>query len=247
MYHLKPIEHNGQRVLTTAQLAESFGTDVAIISNNFNRNKGRYVEGKHYFCLEGETLRVFKSTIHQNDESLLRVNKLYLWTEKGAWMHAKSLNTDQAWDAYEMLVDEYYRQKTVVNSLTQIPTELNLINNLLLASQGMLQQIINLDQKVQSVVTDIQDVKRGLVDINQPLRDQFNEAVRRYAQKAGIGYNEAYNRIYEMLGKHHHVDIKRRTENRQGRGEKVRPLDIVEELNLLVPAIRMAKVMGSVS
>ncbi|MFE1625930.1 hypothetical protein ACFLFF_04185 [Brevibacillus reuszeri] len=24
-------------------------------------------------------------------------------------MHAKSLNTDEAWEAYEMLVDNYYR------------------------------------------------------------------------------------------------------------------------------------------
>ena len=30
-------------------------------------------------------------------------------TEKGAWLHAKSLNTDQAWEAYESLVDDYYR------------------------------------------------------------------------------------------------------------------------------------------
>lgn len=27
----------------------------------------------------------FKTTIHQNDESSLWVNKLYQWTEKGAW------------------------------------------------------------------------------------------------------------------------------------------------------------------
>ncbi len=27
-------------------------------------------------------------------------------------MHAKSLNTDQAWQAYEMLVDEYYRLRS---------------------------------------------------------------------------------------------------------------------------------------
>lgn len=104
------INHNGLRVLTTAQLADSFNTDATVISNNFNRNRDRYTEGKHFFLLEGSDLKRFK-TIHQNDDSSNRINRLYLWTEKGAWMHAKSLNTDRAWDAYEILVDDYYNSK----------------------------------------------------------------------------------------------------------------------------------------
>lgn len=106
------INHNGLRVLTTAQLADTFNADATVISNNFNRNRDRYTEGKHFFLLEGSDLKRFK-TIHQNDDSSNRVNRLYLWTEKGAWMHAKSLNTDQAWDAYEVLVDDYYKVKEV--------------------------------------------------------------------------------------------------------------------------------------
>jgi len=82
MNNLIPVEYQGQRILTTSQLAASFGTDTTIISNNFNRNKERYTEGKHYFLLEGEALREFKSTNHLNDESSLRINKLYLWPEQ---------------------------------------------------------------------------------------------------------------------------------------------------------------------
>ena len=108
MDELKIIERNGQRVLTTAQLAESYGTENKIISNNFNRNKDRYTTGKHFFLLEGEELKEFRAN-HQIDELPRNLNKLYLWTEKGAWLHAKSLNTDEAWDAYESLVDEYYK------------------------------------------------------------------------------------------------------------------------------------------
>lgn len=102
------IEQAGQRVLTTAQLAESYGTESKRITNNFSENKRRYEEGKHYFSLEGEALKEFKLTTPEFRASS-RISKLYLWTEKGAWLHAKSLNTDKAWDAYEMLVDEYYR------------------------------------------------------------------------------------------------------------------------------------------
>lgn len=39
MNEIKVIENNGQRVLTTVQIAELYGTDSKVISNNFNRNK----------------------------------------------------------------------------------------------------------------------------------------------------------------------------------------------------------------
>lgn len=35
--------------------------------------------------------------------------RLYLWTERGALLHAKSINTDKAWDVYEQLLDVYFR------------------------------------------------------------------------------------------------------------------------------------------
>lgn len=108
--NLIPIEHQSQMVLTTAQLAEQYDTDERRISENFNRNRDRYMEGKHFFALQGEEKRAFLNHTQIEDGSK-HASVLYLWTEKGAWLHAKSLNTDRAWEAYEMLVDEYYRIK----------------------------------------------------------------------------------------------------------------------------------------
>uniref|UniRef100_UPI0026399AB0 ORF6N domain-containing protein n=1 Tax=Desulfosporosinus sp. TaxID=157907 RepID=UPI0026399AB0 len=110
MSNLIPIEYQGQRILTTSQLANSYEADTQLIVNNFNRNKDRYKEGKHYFALEDDAKRAFID-LHQIDLGLKNSKTLYLWTEKGAWLHAKSLNTDKAWEAYEMLVDDYYAIK----------------------------------------------------------------------------------------------------------------------------------------
>ena len=104
---LQVVETNNQRVLTTAQIAEQYETDTRIISNNINRNEKRFVDGKHYYCLTGDVLREFKAN-HQFDDLRPNTNKFYLWTEKGALMLAKSLNTDKAWEAYECLVDTYF-------------------------------------------------------------------------------------------------------------------------------------------
>lgn len=114
--NLQVVETNNQRVLTTAQIAEQYETDVNAIQRNFQRNKERYTEGKHYYCLTGNVLREFKAT-GQIDVSP-NLNKFYLWTEKGALLHAKSLNTDQAWQAYEVLVDTYFsvREQAAMDS-----------------------------------------------------------------------------------------------------------------------------------
>lgn len=116
--NLQVVETNNQRVLTTAQIAEQYGTDAQIITNNFNRNKKRYTEGKHYFALEGEEKKAFLNLTQIDLGSAKNAKTLYLWTEKGALLHAKSLNTDQAWQAYEVLVDTYFsvREQAAMDS-----------------------------------------------------------------------------------------------------------------------------------
>lgn len=109
MNNLQVIEYRGKRVLTSQQLAEVYGTDSKTISYNFNYNLSRYIEGKHFICLTGDELKRYKTNLEIHESS--RINKLYLWTEKGAFMHAKSLNTDTAWEVYDRLVDSYFQKK----------------------------------------------------------------------------------------------------------------------------------------
>lgn len=96
MYNeLQRTEFNGVLVLTTQQLAEAYGADRKTVSYNFNHNRDRFVEGKHYIKLENEEKVKFLNRL-ENHDSLKNAKTLYLWTEKGAFLHAKSLNTDNA-------------------------------------------------------------------------------------------------------------------------------------------------------
>ena len=146
MNDLTVTEYRDIRVLTTQQIADAYGTDAKVISNNFNNNKDRYVVGKHYICLEGEELREFK-TNHKFYESS-KINKLYLWTEKGAFLHAKSLNTDKAWEVYDHLVDTYFNRKKPMSTAEQI--------------QILAQGNIELEHKIDSVDKDLQEFKREM-------------------------------------------------------------------------------------
>ena len=117
------IEYSQQRVLTTAQVAESYKVTTDRIKDNFSENKSRYIEGKHYYFLRGEELKEFKNLVGKSDLVKKNAPSLYLWTEKGALLHAKSLNTDKAWEVYDFLVDSYFRPKTQDSYIIADPIE----------------------------------------------------------------------------------------------------------------------------
>lgn len=122
MQNLQVIEIEGKRVLTTKQIAEAYGTEPRTIQYNFRYNKKRYVQGKHYIEIVGDELRELK-TRSEIQSSLKYAKSLYLWTEKGALLHAKSLNTDKAWEVYDWLVDFYFRARDVMTKAQPAPTE----------------------------------------------------------------------------------------------------------------------------
>lgn len=150
MTELKITEYKNIRVLTTQQLAEAYGTESRIISNNFNRNKDRYMERKHFICLEGDEKKEFVDHHHFDDGSK-KASKLYLWTEKGAFLHAKSLNTDKAWEVYDRLVDTYFEKKPELPSWT-------IDDKIQILAQGN----IKLEEKIDKVNDDLQEFKRDM-------------------------------------------------------------------------------------
>ncbi|OAB27762.1 antirepressor [Paenibacillus macquariensis subsp. defensor] len=190
MSQLQVINHNGQRVLTTAQLAESFGTETKIISKNFERNENRYSRDKHFFLLEGDELRVFKAS-RQNDVSP-NINCLYFWTEKGAWLQAKSLNTDKAWEAYESLVDDYYRIKDVqALDTSALSPQLQLLINM---EQGLKQ----IEQRQQETEQQLTTIKETFLQRDENWRSKINGLLNGAANRMG-GHQEVRRESYRLL------------------------------------------------
>ena len=148
MTDLKVIEQQGVRVLTTAQLAESYGTDTTTIKQNFNNNKRRYEEGKHYVLLKGADLQAFKNEVENFDLVKKNASALYLWTERGALLHAKSLNTDKAWEVYGELVETYFRAKKAENALQNLSPQLQAMINLEVGQNELESRVNDLEQRI---------------------------------------------------------------------------------------------------
>lgn len=208
MNELQITEYKDIRVLTTQQIADAYGTDGKVISNNFNRNRERYVEGKHFICLEGDSLREFK-TNHQFEESS-KINRLYLWTEKGAFLHAKSLNTDTAWEVYDRLVDNYFQKQQKLLSPQEImriqlgmidnheERLVNLENNMTIdyGQQRVLEDTVNatvieiLGGKESNAYKEIS--KKVFAECNRDLKKYFNVNARNNVPKKRFEEAVAY-------------------------------------------------------
>lgn len=107
---LPSLTYRGLPVVTTEMLAKAYGCDTTSIKTNFNRNRERFVEGKHFFMLTNGDLRKFRDCVTDcNAQIPARTRNLTLWLERGAARHAKMLNTDQAWDVFEMLEETFFR------------------------------------------------------------------------------------------------------------------------------------------
>lgn len=200
MNQLQITELNGQRVLTTQQIAEGYGTTNKVISNNFNNNKSRFEEGKHFILLEGEYLKQFLYSQKLGMQN--KVRKLYLWTEKGALLHAKSLGTDQAWDMYDVLVDTYFKVKKIEQQ--QIPTTQRELAQLALAANEETAQRMDV---VESKLHDLEENKlittedKGTIDsyvrkkVSTICRDQHldSEARSLLFQDLGSSIKKLFN------------------------------------------------------
>lgn len=116
---LNVVEYKSVPVLTTTQLAEFYGTDQNNIQMNFTRNTERFIEGKHFFKLQGDELKQFKNLPTVSGLVDKRSSHLILWTEKGAARHAKILDTEQAWEVFEQLEDCYFAVKEMAQPKLQ--------------------------------------------------------------------------------------------------------------------------------
>lgn len=125
MTDLIPIEYQGERILTTEQLAQIYECESTHLKQNFNNNLNKFIEGKHYFKLEGADLKTFKNSVENFDLVDKRAPSLMLWTKRGASRHCKMLGTDKAWEQFDVLEESYFEPKP--DLLTKPMTQLEII------------------------------------------------------------------------------------------------------------------------
>lgn len=258
MENLVPVEFKEQRIMTTEVLAESYGTDKKIISNNFNRNIERFEEGRHFYKLEGDELKTFKG-IHQNDESLKYVSVLYLWTEKGAARHAKILDTDEAWKVYEKLEDTYFRVKEQRLNINELSPELQMFQRIFnqVAKSQLEQKRLSEELSKTKEQTDAVNKKAQLleqrvnnldaVNLDGNARQRLNSIVKKFAFDKGITVPSAWHEFRRAFNIAFKTNIEQRKTNYQGKlgNRSLSYPEYLEKVGLIEDALRIADKMAN--
>lgn len=162
---IKPLVWNNERVLTTKQIAEAYGCKEKQIRQNFNNHKDRYKEGKHYYTLKGSDLKFFKDYVNSMEyvDNIDLVDKraphTTIYTKKVAFMAAKLIDTDKAWDMYEQLVDHYFTVNDAVNK-PALPSDPNEILKLIVQANE------NVSKRVTAIEQDNIVMKEQMSTIN---------------------------------------------------------------------------------
>lgn len=204
MQQLQVIEHANARVLTTSQLADAFDTNSKIITRNFQRNQERYQVGSHYFVLAGDDLKQFKAE-RQNVANLKYVSVLYLWTEEGAWLHAKSLSSDKAWQAYQMLVANYYKVAS------QIAKGQGGVNMTPAISH---QQIYQIESRLDALEKQMREATLHSGE-QRRLRNAVGERVHQLAKSQKGARPVLFRSLYRAIREHYEVESYRDVKQHQ--------------------------------
>ncbi len=174
--------HAGCRVVTTELLARLYGTDPVRIRQNHKRNIDRFIDGKHFFKINGKDVDDLRVSLSDSQISP-KTRSLILWTERGAARHAKMLETDQAWDVFEKLEDCYFNVKAEIEKQAK-------------PRQSSVDERTPLRQYVEKMIAN----KKGMIypDIWKLVHDRFD--VTHINQLTGAESLEAVEYLKAMEG-----------------------------------------------
>jgi hypothetical protein len=219
---LQVIEWQGQRVLTTEQLAQVYECEPANIKKNFNENKERFIEGKHFFKLEGEALQNLRVTNSDLQISFM-TRCLYLWTVRGASRHSKILNTNMAWEVFEKLEDNYFDVNEQVQPIKPM-TQDEIVAYLATQNVETKRQVQEIKATQEQQSKEIASIKEIIGIRLENWQEDCNKIVR-YIVKEKLGgtqdkYAQVWTSIYETVGARAHADLHQRKKNRLKRMEQ---------------------------
>lgn len=199
------VEYNNERVLTTEQVSEGFECESHNIKKNFNANKDRFVEGKHYYKVEGkelENLRVTNSDLQISPMT----RSLYLWTKRGVARHSKMLGTDRAWDMFDCLEENYF------NPQTKSMSQLDILVESAKALQAHEREIARLRMDNEEIRKE-QRIQQSRIDTFNGVctegtkRQKLVKMVNAYSTQNGLTYHEGWHRFKAAYNTAYHTSV----------------------------------------
>lgn len=238
MSNLIPAAYNNERILTTEQLAQVYETSTDNIKVNFNNNKERFEEGKHFFHLKGSELKAFKDKVNNTYLVGKNANQLYLWTERGADRHCKILDTDKAWEQFDHLEETYFKVKENKPACME--------DVLIQSLKEMKETRLKAEQatkKAELANTRIDNL--DCTNIQGTPQQRLNAMIRKYSYENGIIYSYGWKDFRKAYNTAYHTNIVTKRDN-YCKDNHIKKLSIpayLTRVGLIEDALRVADKM----
>lgn len=234
-------------------VAELHGMEAKHVRELVNRNIARFRENVDYIDLsqrvaQNDTLELL-TALGYAKQSITQAAHIYLLSERGYAKLVKIMDTDQAWDIYEHLLDEYFYLRDVV---PQLPDMKNFSPELQLV-KAIFDQLAHTElvQKEQSQALDEVNQKvdgiRDVVTLNPYVwRSECRNLLSRIAQSRGGGeaYREVNSEVFQLVDERAGVSLATRLTNKRrrmadegvckSRRDKLTKVDVIAEDKKLI-------------
>jgi toxin-antitoxin system, toxin component, bro family len=117
-------EYKKERVVTAWDIAKVHGREPREITQQFNRNKDKFILNEDYFKISSkEFLASFKTIQSSESQSVIQdfipnnVKEIPLFTESGYLMLVKTFTDDLSWQIQRQLVKGYFKLKELKSSV----------------------------------------------------------------------------------------------------------------------------------
>lgn len=167
-----------------------------------------------------------------------------IMNEEGIYVLCMLAKTPKAIRFRRTVAEKIKEWRQAGQAMPEPESNLEVLEHQLQLFSSLVTQIKDQNQRIEHVEAEVTDMKRGLIDINQPLREQFVAITRQTSGLAQMDYRDVFAYTYQLIREQMHIDVVRRANNRSQKiGKKVRPLDIIEELGMMGYAVQLSKVI----
>ena len=153
-------KYNDEIVLTSNDISKLHNKEIREIHYILERNINRFTKNVHYYEIDRKEAKsisnAFGKLFTSNNQK-----KAYLFTERGYLLLVKPFEDEQSWNVQDMLINNYFKFKSVSTNNTSAEVEvrnegldvLNIMEIMITEMKKEKSRVDKLESKINSIVT----------------------------------------------------------------------------------------------
>ena len=141
-------EYNGERVVTSWDIADLHEKDVKVVNQHFNRNITNLIENEDYYIISKETF--LKSHFVTLKNHAPNLKEVALFTESGYLLLVKGFTDERSWNIQRQLVKSYFKLKELKEKVESGEIEIKKVNSEISSNNNQLEQLKSIENIISA-------------------------------------------------------------------------------------------------